>query len=164
MKRIFILMLCILMLICIAGCGTAKTAEGTSSTQNQEPVKLKTAKEISTALKNKGLPIGTVVVFTAETDSNKLLGRPHQYISKVGFADTTIEQSDQSDPKGGSVEFFSSSSDTKARKEYIDSFGKQSPMFIEYSYINGTALLRLNSDLTPEQAAKYEKGFKELDI
>lgn len=129
------------MLFTVAGCGSNQVQSTSAPTQQQQQqkqeVKLKTAEEISTALKEKALPIGTVVVYTAEKDTNKLLGRPNQYISKVNFADTTLEQSDPKDPKGGSV---------------------------EYSYLNGPVLLRINKDLSPDKGAQYEKAFKELKI
>lgn len=158
MKKIMFL-LSALLLITLIGCGTNQV-----SNTEQKEIKLKTAEEVVNALKEKGLPIGNIVVLTTKTDSNGLLGRPNQYIGKVDFADTTIKQSDINEPEGGSIEFFKSNANAKARKDYIDSFGKESPMFIEYSYINGTALLRLNSELTPEQASEYEKVFSQLKI
>lgn len=100
------------MIITTAGCGSTQTQNAPAPAQKQqEQVKLKTAEEISAALKAKGLLIGTVVVYTAETDTNKLLGRPNQYTSKVNFADTSLDQPDPNDP------------DT-------DSIGKLTPLFI----------------------------------
>ncbi len=167
MKRLSIIALSLLMILTVAGCGSTQTQTQSGAPTDQKQagtVKLKTAEEISTALKAKGLPVGKVIVYTAETDTNKLLGRPNQYTSKVNFADTSLEQLDPNNPNGGSVEFFTSASDARTRKDYIDNIGKQSPMFVEYSYINGTALLRLSKDLTKDQAAQYEKAFKELKI
>lgn len=105
-------------------------------------------------LKTAELPIDNIIIYTAETDANKLLGRPNQYISKTSFADTTIEQLDKTNPTGGSVEVFKNSQDAKKRKEYIDEIGKSTPLFVEYSYLNDKALLRLDKSLTPEQAKK----------
>lgn len=161
MKKILYL-LTILLMFAVLGCGASASV---APTKEAPQVKLKTAEEISTTLKAKGLLIGTVVVYTAETDPNKLLGRPNQYTGKVKFADASINQPEGKDPKGGSVEFFTNAADVKARKEYIDGIGKKlGPLFIEYSYINGTALLRLDSELTPDQAAQYEKIYMELKI
>lgn len=171
MKKLSYLLLVILLLILAAGCGSTQTQANMQSKENIVPVqkepeqlKLKTAGEITNALKVKGLPISAIIVYNEETDVNKLLGRPNQYIGKANFADTTVEQIDLKDPCGGSVEFFRSADEAKARKDYIDNIGKNLPMAVEYSYINGTALLRLNKNLTPSQATKYEKIFKELKI
>ena len=120
-----------------------------------------TAKDYCKLLISAGLPIGKVVTYTAETDKNKLLGRPKQYTSKVNFSDTTLEQGG-SDPVGGSIEVFESNQDAQTRKAYIDKIGEETPLFLEYSYINGKALLRLNSDLTPEQANKYKDAFMKI--
>ena len=51
-----------------------------------------TAEEICNELKNNNNNIGKIVVYTEETDSNNLLGRPNQYTSKVNFADNRISQ------------------------------------------------------------------------
>jgi len=168
MKKIMYLLVAWLM-VALLGCGAATTTKESPAPaqKQQEQVKLKTAEEISTALKAKGLPIGTVIVYTAETDTNKLLGRPNQYVSKVKFTDTSLKQSDANslEDGAGSVEFFTNAGDVKARKDYIDNIGKKmGPLFIEYSYINGDALLRINKVFTPDQAAQYEKVFKELKI
>ena len=138
----------ITLLVFICGC-TAKTPT-------------LSANEYVEKLKESDLPIGDVIVYTAENDVNKLLGRPNQYISKVNFADTTLEQYDVENPAGGSVEVFESGKDVEARKAYIDSIAEASPMFAEYSYISGTALLRLNKSLTPDQAKLYSDAFGEI--
>lgn len=146
MKKLFILP--IVLIVFLAGCGNSEIAS-VSLTSNEYVEKLKTD----------GQPIGTVINYTADTDPNELLGRPNQYTSKTNYADTTIEQSDQNDPVGGSIEVFGSKEDAENRKNYIDGLGKKVPMLAEYSYINGTALLRLDKSLTPDQAKKYEDIF-----
>lgn len=146
MKKLFTLPIVFIMLL--VGCSNSETSE-VSLTSSEYIDKLKTS----------GQPIGVVVNYTADTDPNELLGRPNQYTSKTNFADTTLEQSDSNDPIGGSVEVFESKSDAEKRKKYIDSIGKEMPQVVEYSYINGTALLRLDKSLTPEQAKKYEDAF-----
>lgn len=147
MKKLGILVL--ISVILLAGCGKSTTSTTASLTSSDYINKLKDA----------GLTIGEVIDYTAETDPNELLGRPNQYTSKSNFADTNLEQSENDDPAGGSVEVFESKKDAENRKTYIDDIGKNSPMFAEYSYINGSALLRLNKSLTPDQAKKYEDAF-----
>lgn len=108
-----------------------------------------TAEQYATELKKAGLPIDDLKVYTAETDENKLLGRPNQYTSKVNF-------------KNGSIEVFKNSDDLKARQKYINDIGKKSPMLSEYNYANGKALLRINKSVTPDEAKKYEEAFMKL--
>lgn len=105
-----------------------------------------------------GLPIVDVVVYTAETDPNKLLGRPHQYIAKVSWKDTRLTTPSVASP-GGSIEVFANTEDLQARKQYVESF---SAIFPEYSYVNGLMLFHLSSDLTPDQAKVYEDVFMKL--
>lgn len=126
------------------------------------PVSKLTANDYAIKLKAAGLPIGNIVVYTSANDPNKLLGRPNQYIGKVNFIDTTLEQYDANNPDGGSIEVFNNNQDTANRKRYIDSVSKDAPAFAEYSYINGKVLLRLSKSLTPEQAAKYETEFMKI--
>ncbi len=159
MKRILTLLILVLLTVSLVGCGAAQT-----QTPKQEEAKPQTAEEVVNALKAKGLSIDNIIVYTAETDPNSLLGRPNQYTSKVKFADTNLEQTDTAEPTGGTIEFFTSNEGAKARKEYIDNFGKSMPMLVEYSYINNGVLLRLDKELTPDQASNYEKAFAELKI
>jgi len=141
----------ILAFVFLVGCGDSKTSTASL-----------TASDYIDKLKEAGHPIGLVVDYTAETDPNELLGRPNQYTSKSNFADTTIEQLDPTDPDGGSVEVFKTKKDAENRKKYIDNIGESMPMLTEYSYINGTALLRLSKSLTPDQAEKYKGTFMEI--
>ena len=152
MKKVIAILMLIMMTVLMIGCSQPTGAS-----------KALAAEEYVSKLKEVSLAIGETIVYTAETDSNNLLGRPNQYTSKVNFADTTLEQFESDDPQGGSVEVFNNGADAKKRKEYIDSIGKESPMFIEYSYINGGTLLRLNKALTPEQAKKYETEFMKIN-
>ncbi|MFD7558864.1 hypothetical protein ACFV9E_30560 [Streptomyces sp. NPDC059835] len=110
--------------------------------------------------------IGTTV--TAESDPNHLLGRPHQYTSKVTFTDGRIPAAD-TDGKtpddlalGGSIESFSNAADAKARADYIQAATSSLPMLTEYHYLHGTTLIRVTHLLTPTQAADYEKAAAKL--
>jgi len=122
-----------------------------------------TAQEIANDLKNAGLPIGNMIVYTAKTDDNQLLGRPNQYISRVRFADNTVDQSDSNDPVGGSIETFNNASDLKVRKEYCEAISKSMPMFAQYYYVNGNYLLRIDNAVTPENAQKYKEAFAKIN-
>ncbi len=65
---------------------------------------------------------GTV---TAENDPNHLLGRPHEYTSKVTFSDSWVPavQVTGADPgdveRGGAIEAFANPADAEARAAYI---------------------------------------------
>lgn len=117
------------------------------------------AEQISFKLEKAKLPINNVVVYNEKTDPNKMLGRPNQYISKVNFADTRLDQLDPKNPNGGSIETFKNTDDLKARKEYIESVIKTTPAFTEYMVVNGKYLLRLSKDMTNDQVNKYKKAF-----
>lgn len=155
MKKVLTIALSISILFCMVVLSGCKNSQSTS-TKVPKPL---TAKEISSKLKDAKLPIGNIIVYTEATDTNKLLGRPNQYISKVNFADTRYEQPDADNPVGGSIETFNNTTDLKARKTYIENIIKSSPMFTEYMVVNGKYLLRLNRDLTTDQVNKYKEVF-----
>lgn len=139
---------------------TVVSTSNETTTANKEM----SAEDIVNALKEKNENIGKVVVYTAETDTNNLLGRPNQYISKVNFADNRISQEfvDENDAKGGTIEVFTNKEDMKKRKEYIEQISSSASMFAQYIYSKGNALLRIEKDLTPEQAKEYESVFNEI--
>ncbi len=129
--------------------------DGTSSSNGG------TSTEVLAILKAAGAPIGTVTVFTAENDPNKLLGRPGQYVAKFNFVDTRLEQP-KGEIVGGTIESFSNGDDLQRRLEYVKGISQSSPMFVEYEYTNGLMLLRLSGDLTPEQAEEYDSVFQSV--
>ena len=107
------------------------------------------------------------VVYTAESDPNKLQGRPNGYMSKASFTDSRIKASDVRDTSsgsvdlGGSVEVYADEAGATARKQYIDGLMKGSPILgTEYSYVDGPVLLRVSQALTPGQATEYETALR----
>ena len=134
------------------------TVENTKSTTNY------TAEEIINKMKEKSSNIGKVVVYTEETDSNKLLGRPNQYTSKIQFADNRVDQShvEENDAIGGTIEVFNSKEDMEKRKNHIETISSSASFFTQYIYAKDYAILRLESDITPEQAKEYENLFYEV--
>ena len=153
MKKLMAILVVVSMLLCLYACGED------SQTMAK---KQSTAQELVTSLQNAKLPITNVQVYTSSTDPNSLLGRPKQYISKVSFADSRLEQSDANHPTGGSIEVFSNTQDLTDRKTYLENIQAKMPGMMEYIYANGNYLLRLNKLLTPEQADLYEKEFMKL--
>lgn len=119
----------------------------------------KDANAIVQAMLEYGLPIKNIIVYNEDTDPNSKLGRKNQYTSKVNFADARVEQFDNENPVGGTVEVFNNRKDAEDRKEYVEAvsfFG------VQYMYLEDTALLRIDTELTPTQAAEYEKVFKSV--
>ena len=101
--------------------------------------------------------IAAGVTITAESDPNKLLGRPGQYTSKVTFTDSRIKAADvdgedkDSVARGGAVEVFATAEDAAARVTYIQGIVKTMPAFLEYDYAQGPVVLRASKQLTPAQ-------------
>jgi hypothetical protein len=58
--------------------------------------------------------IANFTTYTAATDPNHLLGRQHEYTSKINW-------------KGGSIEVFPNAAYTKTRETYVQAFTCPSP-------------------------------------
>jgi hypothetical protein len=119
---------------------------------------VRTAGQVVDALQKSGLPITNVTVYTAETDTNHLLGRPNQYTSKANWHDS--RDSNASDTY--SVEGFTNADDADARKAYIQTVTKDVAFACEYDDIEGTYLLRISCELTPDQAAAYDTSLRTI--
>lgn len=121
-----------------------------------------TAGQMIVKFQKADLSVDSYIVFDENTDLNKLLGRPNQYISKVNFSDSRLEQVEGDDPNGGSIETFKNTDDLNIRKDHLDNVAKKMPVFTQYIFVNRNYLLRLSSDLTPEQANEYKKVFMSI--
>ncbi len=64
--------------------------------------------------------------------------------------------------QGGTIEIFDDIETLEKRKKYIEEIGKSAPMFTQYQYSHKNVLIRLDKELTPPQAAEYEKILKSL--
>jgi len=175
MKRLYLLL--VLLVLALAACSSATTANPVASTpapttQATQPTVAsatvyagQSAMQVIQHLKAHGLPIGTIYVYTAETDLNHLLGRPGQYTGKAAFTDTRLPVSgdqgaDISVSDGGSVEVFASVTDVQHRFAYIQQLSTSgNALFAEYEYLDGDAILRVSNALTPAQAAAYKAAF-----
>lgn len=135
---------------------TTQVEETQEVTEEIETIDHLTASDVLEKLKATNSNVGNYIEYTEETDTNNLLGRPNQYISKINGADTRIEQTDENSPEGFSIEVFENNEDALARQEYINQIGEQMPMMVEYNYVNDYILIRVNKDLTPTQAKEYE--------
>lgn len=154
-----------IIVICVAMVACGKSSENDKTN----------AEYYINGLKEKGLPVGTVVVYNSENDPSGQLGTPNQYISKANFEDTRVGQiTDENgeimkdefgnpDVLGGTVEVFASKEDITARKEFMESaYENMGEKVGQYMFINGNAMLRVEFSLTPEQAKEYGKAFAEL--
>lgn len=124
--------------------------------------KPRTAAQVVAAFKAAGLPVGSVIVYTAADDPNHLLGRPNGYTSKTAWTDTRVPSSQTNgEPAGsvdygGSVEVYPTAAGATAREQYIQSAEKSMPIVgTEYDYVVGDALVRVSSILTPTEAQAY---------
>ncbi|MER5603936.1 hypothetical protein [Streptomyces sp. NPDC002265] len=108
---------------------------------------------------------GTV---TAADDPNHLLGRPHQYTSKITFPDgrikpSDVEGTDKDDvERGDAIEVFANAEDAQARAKYIQAITQSLPTLSEYDYISGAVLVRVSHYLPPTQAASCKTAADDL--
>jgi hypothetical protein len=125
-----------------------------------------TAREVVRHLESEGLPVGEVKVFDEETDPNDLLGRPNGYVAKASWRNPRIEE--RADPggfdvsTGGSVEVFDSEDGAARRVEYVQTLAEEAPLFGEYTFQDGSVVLRVSDRLTPDEADEYEAALGEL--
>jgi hypothetical protein len=159
-----IILLFILTLSAVA-CGKPSSIPVANSNKEQSPIVQSkiTANEVIQAFRDAKLPIGAVLVFSDETDPNKLMNRPNSYIEKADWADTRVKQIDPKSPTGGTIEIFKSDDDLQKRKNYIE-HGPAAALGMnnEYMYIHKNALIRLRKDLTPAQAKDYEQALSAM--
>ncbi|MFN8523209.1 MAG: hypothetical protein U0821_08910 [Chloroflexota bacterium] len=123
-----------------------------------------TAVEIVDRFHAGGLPVTEVVVLTADTDPNKLLGRPGGYLEKVSWRDTRVKVKygdivSLSD--GGSIEVFGDADGAARRRAYIEALSTAAPIFGHYAFQHGKVVLHVSKDLTPDQAAQYRAVLEE---
>lgn len=175
MHRTFTTASVVALLLSLTACGGGN-APSNSTTDAHEPARPGTLagkpltaraafQKMSTTVPTANLT-GTV---TAENDPNHLLGRPHEYTSKVTFSDSWVPavQVTGADPgdveRGGAIEAFANPADAKARAAYIRGVAKSLPALAEYDYVHGSVLVRVSHYLTPKQAAQYESAAATLD-
>lgn len=169
-RRSRTLLLAALVAVAAIGCSNPATTAARQITKAATPTpapKPPTTDDVLARLTAAHLPVDATTVFTAETDSNHLLGRPGQYIAKVSWHDSRVAA--PVDPKslgvsdGGGVEIFASSADRAPREEYLRRVSKAASIFVEYTdEVGAFTLLRQSHDLTPDQAAEYRKALAGL--
>lgn len=141
----------LLAVLALAGCSgkTPVAQTGPESVQH-------TAGAIANAMS-----LGTVTVWTADTDPNKLLGRTGGYTSAATIADTRITCTERATDCGATIEVYPTADEALARSQYIQAIlGNGGVLGTEYHYFEGTALLRVTGQLTPDQAKVYATQFQ----
>lgn len=119
-----------------------------------------TAQGVLDAFTAAGLPLQDVTVYTAENDPNSLLGRPGQYIEKANWNDSRYPADD---PDGANtIEVFPDEAAMVKRRDYIASVTGDSPMLLQYMQAHRNALVRLDKQITPDQAAEYKRVLETL--
>ena len=148
------------LLIVLSACGD--NAKPTGQTE-QKSVESLNAFETVEALKTARLPIADVTTLTAESDENKLLGRPGQYVSKAVFFDSRYPKgSGEFEEPENTVETFASDADAKSRRDYVAKVTEGMPMLMQYQILRGRTLVRLNKALSPDQAKEYEMALASI--
>ncbi|MDF3299199.1 hypothetical protein [Streptomyces tropicalis] len=107
-------------------------------------------------------------VVTAGNDPGHLLGRHHEYLSKVTFSDSFVAGSDVTGSgrgeveRGGAVEVFATRSDARARAAYIRGVTRAMPAFAERDYLRGRILVRVSRYLDAARAEAYSRAVDQL--
>lgn len=157
--------------LALAGCGSAGShpvvSPGSQAVTHspQAPAASRTSPSavmLAADLKAAGLDITRLIVYTAATDPNHLLGRQNGYTSKMAWQDPRAAKADAGDTRGsiglgGGIEVYPSAAGAQARRAYLAGFTP--PLGDGYDYVSGTAVLRLSQYLTPAQAHAYQKAF-----
>jgi hypothetical protein len=121
--------------------------------------------KILSTLSSAGIQIVDEASFTDATDTNTLLGRPHQYIAKAVWRDPSIAGGGEAGvDTGGTIEVFLNSTDLQTRYDYIDGITSSNAMFAEYHYQNPPAFIRLSKVYLPSQAQKIADIFLALNF
>jgi hypothetical protein len=105
------------------------------------------------SLKGSGLPLSAIQALTAETDPEKLLGKPGQYSSKIAFKDNRTARAE------GAVEVFPDEPALKGRADRLEAMARQNPQLAKWIYSSASTrmLVHVTKDLTPAQAKAYQQ-------
>lgn len=149
------------LVLSLSSCGNAPTA---AANQTETAGKTVTASDAVAALEKAGIKVIDVHVFTEQDDSNRLLGRPGQYTSKISFFDARHPRSaDGGDEGENTIEVFATAEDARRRYDYVDGITKNLPMLMQYQVLKGRLLARFDKVLLPSEVKQYEAALPALD-
>lgn len=166
-------------LLALTGCASSTTstpassdtAPGPTTPTSAAPAKATTPLTATTAMTQLAAKVTTAKLtntVTENNDGNNLIGRPHEYTSKVQFKDTRVNPADTTGLDkgdiqfGGSIEVFATPEDAAARAKYIQAVTASLPAAAEYDYVQGDILVRVSHLLKPSQAKDYEAATRQL--
>ncbi len=149
----------IMVLILASGC--SKQEEAIQAVATAKAIEVSTAQQVMDGFVKSGLPVDKVRNVSASDDANQLLGRPHQYTSKIDFIDTRFPEG-KLDEATNNIEVFANDEDARARRDYIDRVMRDMPMATQYLFLRKNVLVRINGALTPEAAKEYEDASAKL--
>jgi hypothetical protein len=132
-----------------------------------------TAEDVTKTLAAKIPTMRLTVVYDEDTDPNKKLGRPHQYIGKTAFADERVDKKEADEAAagdkntidyGGTVEVFATEKAATAWVEYVEDISEAIGGLVtpDYVYRSGTVVVRVSSLLKPSEAKEYETAVQQL--
>lgn len=134
----------------------ALVASSAASRVEGQVQRVQTAADVVSAFERAGLPVQSVTVLNASSDSNHLLGRPGQYTSKVDFFDARHPGSDGGLHSGeNTVEVFPTAAAARARHDYIEAVTRGVPILRQYLVLNGRVLARFDFQLLPSEVEEY---------
>lgn len=145
----------------MTGCSAPNEEMPEDPQQTAAPKTVTDAQQVLTALRAANLPIDKVRTITAETDANKMLGRPHQYTSKIDFLDTRFPDG-KLEEATNNIEVFATPEDAQRRHDYIDGVMKDLPMATQYLILRKNILVRINNAVSPTAAKEYEAAVEGL--
>lgn len=149
------------------GSGKGVAEPGTTTAAAVQAARTLDARAIAGKLTASIPTVSVTVEYTAASDPNKRLGRPHEYTSKLQFADSRVDQAQAKDDSsgdktdiayGGTVEVFTSAADAKAWVSYVDGIDKAlgGMMAPDYVLRQGRYVFRVSHLLTPAQVGPYK--------
>jgi hypothetical protein len=153
---------------CPAGMTAAGSQGACAPVETTAPPTTLTAAQITQKLKDAGLPISKVIVYTEKTDPNNMMGRPGGYVGKTAFVDKRVDPAKAKDDSegsaelGGSVEVYSISDAAAQRAAYVQGFYTGGMLGSEYDYSAGSVVLRVSGILTPSQARGYQDALNQI--
>ena len=149
----YFLFLIISALVFVAGCQTAQKPAVNQTNANQAAPKAEVLKlnDVIKAFQAANMPLGQLEFFNANSDPDKLLGKPNQYTEKA------IWQTKAG--MGHSVEVFAGDADLQARKKFYETDKKTAGDFL---ITHKNVLVRIHKEMVPETVARFEQTLKAL--
>jgi hypothetical protein len=142
----------------------AKTERETTLTASSS------AEDVIAALKDSGLPISDVTIYTKASDPNDQMGQPGAYTSKGAFVDDRVDAGDVKDSShgsidlGGGVEVFDGQDRAEGRAHYIEQaiISTGGLVAAENDIVAGGILLRLSGYLSDSAVHEYQDALSAL--